>query len=96
MLLPQVLQRKALFTHLYKLDLELSEKTRAKGCPIVGERCIAPIIIENLEALPVILMRNMNFVLACAAGVPGAVAAYCHLRCDFGGGGCTGHRLCCW
>jgi hypothetical protein len=96
MILPQVLQRKALFTHLYKLDLELSEKTRAKGCPIAGGGSIAPITIENLEALPVILMRNMNFVLACVAGVQGAAGVYCRLHCDFGGVECTGHRSCYW
>jgi hypothetical protein len=95
MILPQVLHRKSLFTRLYQIDLSLFKQTQAKGCPIAGGGWIAPITRENLEALPVILMRNMNFVLAFAARVPGAVGAYYHLRCDFGGGGCTGHRSYC-
>jgi hypothetical protein len=96
MIQPQVLHRKSLFARLYQIDQDLSKQTQAKGCPIAGGGCIAPIIIENLEALPVILMRNMNFVLACAAAVPGAVGACCRLRCDFGDGGCIGHQWYCW
>ena len=95
MILPQVLQRKALFTQLYKIDLELSEKTKAKGCPFAGECCTAPIIIENLEALPVILMRFLRFVLACAAVVPVAVGVYCLRHCGFGDEEYIGHRSYC-
>ena len=56
MLLPQVLHRKSLFIRLYQIDLTLSKQSQAKGCPIAGGVWIAPIIIENLEAPPVILM----------------------------------------
>jgi hypothetical protein len=95
MILPQILHRKSLFYKLYQIDLELSLQTQAKGCPIAGDRCIAPTMNENLEALPLILMRPMNFVLAYAVAVQAAADVYCRHQYGFGGGECTGHRSCC-
>ena len=67
-----VLTRKSLFPLLYKIDLDLAEQTRAKGCPFVGGRCTARTISANLGVAPLILMRLLRFVLACA--VAGRVA----------------------
>jgi hypothetical protein len=73
MILPELLQRKSLFSFLYKIDLDLAEQTQAKGCPFVGGRCIAHIISESLEVVLLILMRHLRFVLAYAVAVRAAV-----------------------
>jgi hypothetical protein len=44
MILPQVLQRKALFTHLYKLDIELSEKKEPKVALLRGAATLRPLL----------------------------------------------------
>jgi hypothetical protein len=36
MLLPDVLQRKSLFSLLYKIDLDLAQQAKTQGCPTVG------------------------------------------------------------
>jgi hypothetical protein len=80
MILPELLQRKSLFSFLYKIDLDLAEQTQAKGCPFVGDRCIARIISESLEVVLLILMRHLRFVLAYAVAVQAAVDGYCRLQ----------------
>lgn len=76
MIPPQVLTRKSLFSLLYKIDLELVEKTRAKGCPSVGDRFIAPITCESLAVVPLIFMRLLKFVSVCAAVVKDAAGVF--------------------
>jgi hypothetical protein len=83
MIPPHVLTRKSLFSLLYKIDLEQLEKTRAKGCPFVGDRFIAPIICESLAVVPLIFARLMKFVSACAAVVKDAAGVFCPHRYDF-------------
>ena len=96
MLPPEVLTRKSLFSLLYQIDQDLSERTRAKGCPFAGVRCIAPITSESLEVGPRILRRLLSFALACAAAAQAAGAVCCRHRFGFGIGGFTGRRYCCW
>jgi hypothetical protein len=76
MIPPQVLTRKSLFSLLYKIDLELLEKTRAKGCPFVGDRFIPQITSESLAVVPPIFARHLKFVSACVA-VAGDAAGVC-------------------
>lgn len=76
MIPPQVLTRKSLFSLLYKIDLELVEKTRAKGCPTVGDRFIAPITCESLAVVPLIFMRLLKCVSACVAVVKDAAGVF--------------------
>jgi len=96
MIPPDVLNRKSLFSLLYKIDQDLAERTRSKGCPFAGGRCIAPIIGESLGAVLLNLKRFLIFVLACAADVLGAGAGCFRHRYDSGVAGFTGHRCCFW
>jgi len=91
-----VLKRKSLFSLLYKIDLDLAENTRAKGCPFAGVGCIAPIMSESLGAGLLILMGLLMYVSVCVAGVPAADAGYCPHRYVFGGAGFIGRRFFCW
>ena len=50
MIPPEVLTRKSLFSLLYKIDQDLSEQTRIKGCPIAGGRFTVRIISASLAA----------------------------------------------
>ena len=36
MIPPEILNRKSLFSLLHKIDFEIAEQARARGCPIVG------------------------------------------------------------
>ncbi len=96
MIPPEVLNCKSLFSLLYKIDQDLFERTKAKGCPSAGVRCTAPITYESLEVGPLILKRLLRFVLACVAAVRVADGVCCRHRCVFGGVGFTGHLCCCW
>gem|GEM_PF-2049199 len=96
MIPPEVLNRKSLFSLLYKIDQDLAEGTRVRRCPFAGVRCIAPITGESLEVGPRIFKRLLRFASACAAAVPVAVAVCCRLRFDFGIAGFTGPLCCCW
>jgi hypothetical protein len=96
MIPPEVLNSKSLFTLLYKIDQDLSDQTRARGCPSAGVLCIAPITCENLEVGPLILKRPLRFASACAAAGRVAGAVCCRHRCVFGAAGSTGRRCCCW
>ena len=89
MILPEVLNRKSLFSLLYQIDQDLAERTKAQGCPFAGVRCIAPIMSASLGAGPRILKRLLRFALACA------VAVCCRYRFGFGIGGFPGRRCYC-
>ena len=96
MIQPEVLRRKSLFSLLYKIDLDLCEQTRTRGCPIAGVRCIAPTTSESLGVGPLIFARLLRFASACAAVHLDAGAGYCRRRFGSGSAGSTGHRWCCW
>ena len=91
-----VLKCKSLFSLLYEIDLDLTERTRAKGCPFAGVGCIVPIMRESLGADLLILMGLLMCVSVCVAVVPAADAGYCRRRYVFGDGGFIGHRFFCW
>ena len=92
----EVLNRKSLFSLLYKIDLDLAERTRARRCPYAGVRCIAPITPESLGVGPLILTRLLRFASACAvAGGVADTGCYRH-RYVSGGAGFTGRLCCCW
>ena len=84
MILPEVIQRKSLFSLLYKIDQDLCEQSRVRGCPIAGGRYIVPTTSESLEVDPLICARLMKCASACAAVVPDADDGYCRRRFDFG------------
>jgi hypothetical protein len=88
----EVLKHQSLFDLLYRIDQDLAEQTRIQGCPFAGGRCITPIMIEVLEAVPLILMRHMKFGSVCAAAEKAVAAGQCPLRFDFGAAGYTGRR----
>ena len=92
MIPPEILNSKSLFSLLYKIDQDLAERTRVKGCPFAGVRCIAPITRENLEVGPEILKRFLRFALAFAAAVRAVGAVFCRHRFVFGIGEFTGRR----
>lgn len=96
MIPPEVLNRKSLFSLLYKIDQDLAELTRVRRCPFAGVRCIAPITDESLGVGPRIFKRLLRFASACVAAVPVAAAACCRLRFDFGIAGFTGPLCCYW
>ena len=96
MILPELIQRKSLFSLLYKIDQDLCEQTRACGCPIAGVRCTAPTTCESLEVGPLIFARRMRSASAYAAVRLDAVAGYYRHRFGSGHVGSTGHRWCCW
>ena len=96
MIPPEVLNRKSLFSLLYKIDQELSDQTRAKGCPFAGVRCTVPITSESLGVALLILKRISRFDSACAVAVQAAgVVFYLH-RYGSVDAVSTGHRLCYW
>ena len=92
----EVLNRKSLFSLLYKIDLDLAEQARAGHCPIAGVLCIARTTLENLAVAPLILKRLSKFALACAAAGRVAVVACCRPRCVFGAAVSIGRLCCCW
>lgn len=92
----EVLNRKSLFSLLYKIDLDLAEQARAGNCPIAGVLCIAPITLESLEVGPLILKRLLTFALACAAVGRVVAGGCCRLQCVFGAAVSIGRRCCCW
>lgn len=92
----EVLNRKSLFSLLYKIDLDLAEQARAGNCPIAGVLCIAPTTLESLVVDPRILKRLSKFALVCAAAGRVVVAACCRLRCVFGAAVSIGRLCCCW
>lgn len=96
MIPPEALNRKSLFSLLYKIDQDLSDRTRARGCPFAGVRCIVPTTCESLEVGPLILKRFLKFALACAAVVQVAGVVSCRHRSVFGAAGFTGRLCCCW
>lgn len=96
MIPPDTLYRKSLFSRLYKIDKDLCEQIRAKGCPIAGVRCIAPTTSESLGVGPLIFARLLRFASACAAAHLVAADGYCRHRCGSGSAGSTGRRWCCW
>jgi hypothetical protein len=92
----EILNHKSLFSLLYKIDQDLAEQTRVRGCPSVGVRCIAPTTCESLEVGLRIWKRHLRFASVCAAGNPVAVAGCCHRRFASGTGEFTGLPCCCW
>ena len=96
MIPPDVLKRKSLFILLYQIDQELTERTKAKGCPTAGVRCIAPIISESLGADLLILKMLSRSVSAYVAAAPAVVAGYCRHQCGFGDAGFIGRRFLYW
>jgi hypothetical protein len=96
MIPPDTLYRKSLFSRLYKIDKELCEQARARGCPIAGGRFITPTTSESLEVGPLIFARLLRFASACAAVHLDAGAGYCRRRFGSGSAGSTGHRWSCW
>lgn len=46
------LRRKSLFALLHKIDVDLAEQTRNKGCPSAGGRCIVRLTGVNLGVAP--------------------------------------------
>lgn len=92
MILPEVIQRKSLFSLLYKIDEALCEQTRVRGCPFAGGHCTVPTTSESLEVGPLTFVRLLSFASACAAVQMDAGAGYCRHRCGFGAAGSTGHR----
>jgi hypothetical protein len=92
MILPEVIQRKSLFSLLYKIDQDLCEQSRVHGCPIAGVRCIAPTTSESLEVGPLICARLMKCASACVAVDLDADVGHCRHRFDFGHAGFTGLR----
>ena len=96
MIPPDVINRKSLFSLLYKIDLDLAERTRARRCPFAGVLCIAPTICESLVVGPLICQRRLKFVSVCAAGATIVGAGYCRHRSVSGAAGCTGRRSFCW
>ena len=83
MLLPEVVQRKALFSLLYNIDLDLTEQIRTQRCPSAGGLCIVVTTCESLAVAPLTLMRLLRFAFACVAAVKAADAVSCHHRCVF-------------
>ena len=93
MIPPEILNRKSLFSLLHKIDLELAEQARVRRCPIAGGRCIMPTIRGSLAAVPLIWMRYLRFVIACAVAAKVAGAVFSRHRFDFGSAGFTGRRF---
>ena len=91
----EVLNRKSLFSLLYKIDLDLAEQAQAGNCPIAGVLCIARTTLESLAVVPLNLTRLSKFALACAAPGRVAVVACCRPRFVFGAAVSIGHRCCC-
>jgi len=96
MIPPEVLHRKSLFSLLYKIDQDLAERTRARHCPFVGVRCIAPITGENLGVGPLIFARLSRCASACAAVVTAAAAGCYRHRFGSGTAGFTGRLWFFW
>ena len=92
MILPEVIQRKSLFSLLYQIDQKLCEQVRVRGCPIAGDRFIAPTTSESLAVVPVIFARLGRLGSVFAAAGQDAGIEYCHHRCGFGAAGFTGRR----
>ena len=92
MIPPEILNRNSLFSLLHKIDFEIAEQTRIRCCPIVGGRCITPIIRESLGAVLLIWMRHLRFAIACAAVVKAADAECSRHRFGSGDAGYTWHR----
>ena len=96
MIPPEVLNHKALFSLLYRIDQDLAERTRAQRCPSAGVHYTAPTTRESLEVGPRICKRPLRFASACAAAGRVAVVASCRRRFGSGAAGSTGRRCCCW
>ena len=92
MIPPEILHRKSLFSLLHKIDFEMAEQARARGCPTVGDRCTMPTTRENQKAVLLIWMRYLRFAIACAVVVKDAGAVFSHHRFGFGSAGYTGHQ----
>ena len=96
MIPPEVLNRKSLFSLLYRIDQDLAEQTRTRHCPFVGVLCIAPTTRESLGVGPLIFKRLLRFALVCAAAVQVAGDGCYRHRCVFGIARFTGRLCCCW
>ena len=96
MIPPEVLTRKSLFSLLYKIDQDLSGQARAKGCPIAGVRCTAPITSASLGAAPLIFTRLLKCASVFAAAGTAAGAGFYRHRSASGDGGYTGRLSSCW
>ena len=92
----EILNRKSLFSLLFRIDQDLAKRTRSRRCPFAGVRCIVPTTCESLGVGPLILKKLLKFALACAAAVPVVGAVYCRHRSVFGDVGFTGRRCYCW
>jgi hypothetical protein len=57
-----ILRRKSLFALLHKIDVDLAEQTRSKGCPSAGGRCIKRLIGANPGVAPRIFLKTIPFV----------------------------------
>lgn len=56
-----LLRRKSLFSLLHKIDVDLAEGTRIKGCPSVGGRCIVRLTGANLGVAPQSFLKRLAF-----------------------------------
>lgn len=54
-----ILRKKSLFSLLHKIDVDLAEQTRNKGCPSVGGRCITRLTGANLGVVPRIFLKTI-------------------------------------
>ncbi|MDF1581555.1 MAG: hypothetical protein P1P74_12395 [Desulfuromonadales bacterium] len=54
-----ILQRKSLFALLHKIDVDLADRTRIKGCPSAGDRCIERLTGANLGVVPRIFQKTI-------------------------------------
>ena len=80
MIPPEILNRKSLFSLLHKIDFEIAEQARARGCPIVGGRCIMPTTRESQGAVLLIWMRHLRSAIAYVAAVKAAGVVFSHHR----------------
>jgi len=56
-----LLQKKSLFALLHKIDVDLAEHTRSRGCPTAGGRCIERLTDANLGVAPRIFLMIIAF-----------------------------------
>ena len=57
-----ILRRESLFALLHKIDVDLAERTRIKGCPSAGGHCIERLTGANLGVVPRIFLT----IILCA------------------------------
>ncbi|WP_224747097.1 hypothetical protein [Pelovirga terrestris] len=56
-----ILRRTSLFALLHKIDVDLAEQTRIKGCPSAGDRYIKRLTGANLVVVPRIFLKTILY-----------------------------------